>query len=278
MGRRTRKPQIRQEQRRDWLKRIEEGGESPPEIAGKDDFDVRTVRTQIEIAKQEREVREAKVLILRNAMELHYNDMRKFVEKLNSQISGKGNVTPGPDDEFIEAALRQHIPRSLIWGYLHKEKTLQIKSNEQIKQIEGMIEEVDKADERLTPLIVGGMPELISIIAKNLAAQVLPWSNGATERHLRDTLRVENVGKGTVEIWLGSDLLVKMNEKDIGEDFKILGDVCDDMELKLKESDLYHDFEATRTEIKKLDRKLREELVKIRLKRIVPGHCDLCPL
>jgi hypothetical protein len=69
-----------------------------------------------------------------------------------------------------------------------------------------------------------------------------------------------------------------MNEKDIGEDFKILGDVCDDMELKLKESDLYHDFEATRTEIKSLDRKLHEELVKIRLKRIVPGHCDLCPL
>ena len=38
MAKRTKKPPIKAEMRRDWLKRNEEEGESPPQIAVKDRY------------------------------------------------------------------------------------------------------------------------------------------------------------------------------------------------------------------------------------------------
>jgi hypothetical protein len=278
MSRRTRRSPIRPEQRREWLQRIEEGGELPPQIANSANVDVRTIRKHLAMAKQEREAREAKVLVLRNAMELHYSDLLKFVEKLNSQILGKGRTKPGPDDEFIEVALRQHIPRSPIWGYRQKKEMLQMESKKHLKQIEGIMAQTANADVKLTPLVNKGLPQIVSFIAKTITSQALRWSEGATELHLIDNLRVENTQDGLAEFRLGPDVIGKVNRKHVEEYFKIVCDVCADMESILIESDLYHEFEATRAEIKSLDRKLHEELAKIRLKRIVPGHCDLCPL
>ncbi len=51
---RIKKPAVRPELRREWLRRNETEGESPPEIAKQDGYDVRTVRKQIEIERQER--------------------------------------------------------------------------------------------------------------------------------------------------------------------------------------------------------------------------------
>ncbi|MCX6002836.1 MAG: hypothetical protein NTX46_00030 [Chloroflexi bacterium] len=121
-----------------------------------------------------------------------------------------------------------------------------------------MMEQEANADVKLTRLVNRGLPQIVSFIAKTITSQAIRWSEGATELHLIDS----------PDLRLGSDLV----------DRKIVRDVYADMESKLKESAVYLDFEATRAEIKSLDRKLHEELVIIRLKRIVPGHCDLCPL
>ena len=85
MSPRRRRTPVRTEQRREWLRRIEEGAELPPQIAISAGVDVRTVRKHIAMAKQEREVSEAKVLILRNAMELHYRDLQGYLGKISSQ-------------------------------------------------------------------------------------------------------------------------------------------------------------------------------------------------
>jgi flagellar biosynthesis chaperone FliJ len=277
MARRTRKPPIRAEQRREWLKRLEEGGESPPQIAEKDHFDLRTVRKQIGIAKQEREEREAKVFILRNAMELHYSDMRQFLERLNLKISGKDTVSEA-DDEFIEKALRQHIPRSPIWVYLKKMETLQSKSDEQIKQIQGLMERSANDDGRLNPLINAGLTEVVPVFAKNLAAQVIPWLDGATELHLINNLRLNNAPDGLREFHINKDVIGRTGREHADEYKGILFNVYNDMESMLKESTDDHAFERTHGDIKSLITKLREELAILRLKRIVPGHCDYCPM
>ena len=81
MAKRIRKPAIKPEQRLDWLRRYEDG-ESPPKIAENDKVDVRTVRKHIEMAKQEREVKEARSMVLRNALELHYRDLCDCAKKL----------------------------------------------------------------------------------------------------------------------------------------------------------------------------------------------------
>jgi hypothetical protein len=126
---------------------------------------------------------------------------------------GKGSTKPGPDDEFIEAALRLHIPRSPIWSYRQKKETLQRESKGQIKQIEDMMAQVGNADARLTSLVNKGLPQIVSLIAKTIAFQALRWSEGATELHLIDNLRVENTPEGLAEFRLGADLLGKINRK-----------------------------------------------------------------
>ena len=87
MARRIKKGAVRPELCKQWLRRFEEDGESPPHIAEADGYDVRTVRKQIEKAMQEREMREARVMVLRDALEKHYKDLYTFAETLDSSIS-----------------------------------------------------------------------------------------------------------------------------------------------------------------------------------------------
>jgi hypothetical protein len=59
---------------------------------------------------------------------------------------------------------------------------------------------------------------------------------------------------------------------------KIGHDVLEDLESRLRDWEDYRNLEKTIAEIGRLDRKLREELAIVRLRRIVPGRCKYCPL
>jgi len=277
MAKRIRKPPVKPELGRAWLRRNEDG-ESPPQIASTDVFDVRTVRKQIELAKQERESREAKSLVLRNALELHYDDLRKCAERLNSRIFGTTNVSPSPDDDLIEAALRQHLPRSPIWGYLLKRQELQQKAEEQLKNIERVAEQAAKADSRLTPLIAVGLNRVVPGIVSALVAQVRQWSSGRLGLNLKDNLAAEPAEEGLVNLRWGLSPMGKMDKEHAEGYGKIVLEVMGDLESNLREWEAYRDLEKAIAEIGRLDRKLREELAVIRLRRIVPGRCKYCPL
>jgi hypothetical protein len=251
MVKRTRKPPIRPDIRRDWLKRNEEEGESPPRIAAKDGFDVRTVRKQIDLAKQEREIREARSIVLRDALEKHYEDLRRYADKLNSEIFGQTNYESSPDDDLIEAALRQHLPRSPIWGYLSRWKHLQQKVGQERQTLEQVIEELVKSNQRLAPLIDAGLNEIVTGITAVMVAEAKQWSDGNTAHSLKDNLVIEPAGESLVNPRFGFS---HMGVMEVGRS-----------EIKM-------------AEIGRLAGKLRGELAVIRLRRIVPGRCRYCPL
>ena len=71
MAKRIKKPPVLLEQRHDWLRRNEDFGETPPKIAAKDGFDVRTVRTQLERARQERDQAEQGSNFLLDSLTTH---------------------------------------------------------------------------------------------------------------------------------------------------------------------------------------------------------------
>ena len=98
----AKKPAVTPEKRRDWLRRFEIEGESPPTIAKNDEFDVRTVRKQIEVARHERDIREAKLSVLKEAMVDHYKDLCKFVEDLRLEI-GNDNPVSGENKKHDKA-------------------------------------------------------------------------------------------------------------------------------------------------------------------------------
>ncbi len=278
MVKRTRKPPITPETRREWLRRSEEGGESPPQIAAKDYFDVRTVRKQIELSKQEREVREARSLVLRSALESHYNDLRDFAERLNSRVSGLTNVPTSPDDDLIEAALRQHLPRSPIWSDTVKLQNLERKTKEELGKIRTVIEEMAKIEPRLIPPINDGLNGVTSGIVLALTAQAHHWSGGSPGLTTKDNFILEPAGEGMLNPRYGPYHLGLMSEQ-LGRSYETtFRDVIDSLESKLRESEEYRNLEKTAAEIKRLRGKLREELAVIRLRRIVPGRCKYCPL
>lgn len=278
MTKRTRKPPIKPEVRRDWLKRNEENGESPPQIAVKDGFDVRTVRKQVDLAKQEREAREARSIVLRNALERHYDDLRKFAEKLNSEISEIENVTSSLDDDFMEAALRQHLPRSPIWSDMSKWRSLHPKSDEQIKKIGSIIEQAAKAHPKLKPLVNAGLDGIILGIVDALSSQASTWSHGNKGLNTKENLLTEPAGEGLVNLHYGGwQMIKKYNELANGYKETVRG-VIEDLESSLRSWEAYLDLEKTITEIGRVGRKLREELAIIRLRRIVPGRCKYCPI
>ena len=115
MARRIKKPAVRPELRRQWLRRYEEDGESPPEIAKADGYDVRTVRKQIEVERQERERREARSTVLRQALEKHYADLCDFAQKLDLELARVGGSLLMLKNDPMWSALREHLPRSTIW-------------------------------------------------------------------------------------------------------------------------------------------------------------------
>ncbi|MBI4284745.1 MAG: hypothetical protein HY670_02445 [Chloroflexi bacterium] len=278
MAKRTRKPPIKPGVRRNWLKRHEENGESPPQIAAQDKYDVRTVRKQIDLAKQEREAHEARSLVLRNALELHYSDLRQFAEKLNAQISGAGRVQTAEDDDFLQAALRQHLPRSRIWAYLLERQSLPQKEEEQLGSIAKLIEQAAKSERRLTPVVDAGLKGVIPVIVEVLVAQAKQWSHGNLGITLADNLVAEPSGEGLVSIRYGLCQMGKTDKEHADEYVRIVLDVMTDLQSQLREWQAYRDIEATITEAEHLGRKLRGELAIIRLRRIVPGRCKYCPL
>ncbi|MFC1971691.1 hypothetical protein ACFLV0_07225 [Chloroflexota bacterium] len=233
---------------------------------------------QIDLAKKEREAREARSVVLRNALERHYDDLRKFAEKLNSEILGAGDVPSSPDDDLMEAALRQHLPRSPIWGYISKRQNMQQRAVEEQQKLEEVIEESVKADHRLTPLINAGLDGIVPGTIAVLVAEAKQWHHGNTGHSLKDSLVMEPAGEGFVNPRFGFSRMGIMEVEHSERYAKIVHDAIGDLESRIRDWEDYRNLEKTIAEIRRLGGKLREELAVIRLRRIVPGRCKYCPL
>lgn len=278
MAKRTRKPPVKLQQRRDWLKRYEEENESPPQIAVKDGFDIRTVRRQIDLAKQEREAREARSIVLRVALEKHYDDLRKFAEKLNSEITGLAKVPYSSDDDLIAAALRQHLPRSPIWTYLAKHESIQKKTDVDKQKLVNNMKEAIQLNNGVKSFTDLGLVTIVPGIIALLEKEIEQWSHGNVGYTLKDSLVMDPAGEGLVNPRLGFSHMGPMKKGEAEGNMKRVRDIVGDFESHLKESSEFIDLQKNIVEFDRIGSKLREELAVIRLRRIVPGHCKYCPL
>lgn len=277
MVKRIKKPPVLPEQRLDWLRRSEEG-ESTPKIAEKDDYDVRTVRRHIELAKQQREVKDARAVVLRNALERHYKDLCSFAERLDPTIAKNVSNPSQADDNFMETALRQHLPRSPIWGYLTNRRNLQQEYTELLTQAKEKVEQTARTERKFDPLLSAGLTEVVPGIAKILSFQVERWSLGFEGLNVRDNLRTEPAGEGLVQLCYGFSRMDIVKSKDAEGYLNTLGKIIKYLEKNIRKWEVLDNLQKTNYEINRLDRKLHEELTIIRLRRIVPGRCKYCPL
>lgn len=248
------KPPIEPGKRRDWFRRHEEG-ESAQQIAKAVGYDVRTVRKQIDLEDQERERKEARSLVLRKALEDHYADLCAFAQKSDSQLSNDRNTLPMLKDDRMWSALREHLPRSVIW--------------KSFERWEELLSEKAQLEQKLNG-IVGHQIESRAKHNFTKSYQDIGLSRRMIEAisaHIRDA------ALGQPESVKNFDFY-KISEDEESDAVKLVKDMLDEAST-WKEFD---DLSRLWGEFQRVQRILRDELAVITLRRVVPGRCRYCPI
>lgn len=273
MGKRIKKPPVRPEVRSDWLKRYEKDGESPPKIAKSDGYDVRTVRKQLQDAQREREIRESRLMVLRNALEKHYGDLIDFAKQLDSRIAGEAEITAELRNAPMWLALRQHLPRSPLWSGFDKWDNLLKKTARLRKDVKAQLKKKLTADAELNDIldsancVIPGMVEL-------LAYQMEQWARGAKGLNIEDCFRIIPDKGDLVKIEYGLFHIGPIKKRQVPKvRYSIIA-----WEAEVKTWQEYHNMEKMMQDLKKFDQKLRGELTTITLRRVVSGKCKYCPI
>ena len=274
MTKRIRKMPVKPELRRQWLRRYEEEGESSPQIAKVDGYDVRTVRKQIELERQERERREAKSIVLRRALEQHYADLCAFAQRLASQVTTEGGTLLALRDDRMWSALREHMPRSAIWKSLDKWEHIQSQIEqleiEMAKSFEEKVESILPLDRFTVPQEVGHAGGLVLALAFHckVTAQGRQGLLGRTDFALGQL--VDQV----TDIQLGAFYICRVPDNQVMDIKKLVTELLNEVITWSS----YHDLERLFPELKRVQRVLEDELAIITLRRIVPGRCKYCPI
>jgi hypothetical protein len=281
MSPRQKKPPVKPEKRLEWLDRVE-NGESAPKIAKTDRVDARTVRKHVEIARQEKETKEARASVLRNALERHYADLCRYAESLAGS-SPRGTVsysvldfplaeTPTVYTEQLAIALRQHLPRSHIWSYLSQIPKLYALKAEIIKKLDSKIEVEIASDSRLSTEL--SAQDVIPDLVTTLKAQFNLWMDGLAGLNVEDNLKPEPAENGLVNLRYGPYSLGKVKEEHVA----FVGAVVTDWTARVKEWQEYRELEKVVRDIQRVERNLHDEVAVIALRRVVPGRCRYCPI
>lgn len=278
MAKRTKKGSVSSELRREWLRRNEIEGESPPQIAKKDYFDVRTVRKQIQLAKEEREGNEARSMVLRNALESHYQDLCKYTDALNSSLISEDKSPEITTDHYLDPhmgeALRQHLPRSPIWRGLSRWNQLNEKVNEQVKEIKRQLKEGVERDPKLSGILAAGESQAIANIIEVLTFQATSWARGRPGLDIKVDFQIQPMESGLTKVRYG---FAQMSEVEEGHPEQIL-EVLKEFESRIRVWEQYENMRRSFTELDRVKRDLREELAVITYRRVVPGKCKYCPI
>jgi len=278
MSPRERKPPVKPEKRQEWLERYE-SGQSPPKIAAADKYDARTVRKHIELAKQEKETKDARASVLRSALERHYADLCRYAERLAGQssdgyISEFGAALGMRYEEQLGIALRQHLPRSPIWSLLSQEARLHASKAELIielgRKIESGVASESRFPANLTDEENGVVPGLIDA----LKAQAERWADGQNGLNVKDNLISEPAEDGFVSLRYGAYNVGKVRKEHV----ELVRGAIIDWTALVKDWEEYRRFEKTLRDIKRVKKELGDEIAVIALRRVVPGRCRYCPL
>ncbi len=267
------KPKVKPEKRLEWLQRVEDG-ESPPHIAATDGVDPRTVRSNVEAARQERETKDARSMVLRNALERHYDDLVRYAQRLLDTSSGAATSQPGEYDPEIASALRQHIPRSKIWKWLGEETRLRRSIPEMSARLRDVVQNSVSADSALVSQLVSKEELVISGIAGAAAVRAEFLTQGHDLPDVRDVVPAMPAGEGFVEMHYGSISMGKVKT----EHADLVRDAIRQWTDRARTMSECRALEKALADIPRVHQSLRDEVAIIALRRVVPGRCRYCPV
>ena len=271
MAKRTKKPPVKPEKRLEWLHRVEKEGETLTHIAESDDFDLRTVRKHIEIARLERDVQKARSEVLRDALEGHYRDLLDTVRNIEKQVFSELQVSL---DIPLMSGLRQHMPRSPLWENLRKWNRTLTEVDELEAVIRNNLQREIEADGRLNDIVSEGANGVIAAAVDVLVHQVKEWARGREGLKIDRDIHIEKTKEGRVRMRYGFSSFGEIEESQV----EIIKAVLIDFESGLKDRSEYLEIERLFNRLGRLKTNIGEVLTVVLLRRIVPGRCKYCPL
>lgn len=271
MAKRIKKPPVKPEKRLEWLHRVEKEGETLTHIAESDDFDLRTVRKHIELARLERDVQHARSEVLRNALEGHFRDLLDTVRSIEKQVFGESQVSL---EQPLMSGLRQHMPRSPLWENLRRwNRTLNELVELEAVIRNNLLREIE-ADGRLNNIASEGANGVIQPAIDVFVHQVKEWARGREGFKIDRDIHIENTSEGRVRMRYGSPSFGEMEEGQV----ETIKTVLIGFESGLKDRSEYPEIGNLFNRLGRLKKSIGEILTVVLLRRIVPGRCKFCPL
>jgi hypothetical protein len=271
---RIKKPAVRPELRREWLRCNEAEGQSPPEIAEEYKYDVRTVRKQIEIERQERERREARSIVLRQALEKHYSDLCVFAQKLDSHITGETGSLSIIKVDPMWSALKGHIPRSTLWKNLSRCETLWEETRRTESELKGHLELLVRSRSPMKFPVPRGEEGLSLGIIDMLMAHFKFTAQDGVGLDKRTDFKIEIADQRMYLIDYGQFTIGGVPKQRVDEVKKLVLDLMG--EVITRED--HEEMSRLLTRLERVKHDLHDELLIVILRRVVPGRCRYCPL
>lgn len=238
---------------REWFRLHHGEGQSVSKIAKDARYDPRTVKKAIDMESQQKERKETRILILRNATEKHYDDLVSFAKQLDSQL-GSERITRAADKENpLWIALHDHMPRSIIWKTLDKWESLKQEVQQLNVQIETSLKStIDIALKKTKQSFAEGLNTRITYA-------LLP--------HIKEAAQAR------------PEILQKFDFEKIPESKNPkIREIIDGILKEASGWKEYGQFIQSTKELHQINRTLHDEFVVIQMRRVVPGHCRYCPI
>lgn len=275
MGKHYKKAAVDPEVAKKWLQRHEEEKESIPQIAKADFYDVRTVRRQLGLMKQDRENQEARREVLRAALEKHYDDLCGFARKLNREVSGMvpGEISVRTREDPLWTAMRQHLPRLPVWRDLEKLSSL-------AKEFDATVDTLKRhiAAECRSRLLLEftSQPDTIGLIDGVVFGLI--WHMQAVARGERG---LEIIGyrrlKSKAGVRVGKGAFGLAEVADEAEAARV-EKAFDSLMVEALDWEDYASLKSYTEHYLKIKKGVNEEMTRIKLRRVVPGRCSYCPI
>jgi hypothetical protein len=272
MATRRRKPAVPPGLRSQWLAKYEYQGEPIADIAEAAGYDRRTVTKEIEKAQEDRERKEARSVVLRQAMERHYQDLCNLAERLDAIVAGSGIGMSDLKNEPLWRALREHLPRAVLWKKLDSwEKALKdlsdIDSTIQA-QARAMVEESAFGYSEV-PDAVGFGPGLLQAVSRQSEAS----ERGKKGLTLEADFRIGRAGEGRHTLQLGPFSVGIATAEHLEAARTLLQRVMSGVPAWVD----YYEVSRHTEELRRARERVQDDLLEITLKRVVSGRCRYCP-
>lgn len=268
-----RKPMVDLKIRREWLKLLEEEGWTPTQIAEQANYDVRTVRNYLRLDSEERQRKQATLMVYRDALQAHYHDMSALAESLSAKVQKGEPVAAEPDLNPTVIALREHTKHTTLRTKIENWNAHLQKTRDLEKLVQDRIKEQVENDRRLHSFFPDNQKQMIGSFATAIISQFRRWTQESPPFNPNKNYSIEKLDGEPAGLRYNAYLF----EFTTREDAEALLKMAARYEAEIRQWTETVEIMELLKDKEKQQKDLSEELSYSIYRRVFPGKCRYCP-